>query len=125
MPLFDLFWTILWIFLFVAWIWTVISVLSDVFRADTSGWAKAGWSLFIVLIPWLGVLAYLVVHGRDMQRRTVATAAAYQQAQQDYIRSVAATPVSTSDELAKLANLRDSGVISDAEYRAQKDNLLG
>lgn len=124
MPLFDLFWTMLMIFLFVAWIWLVISVLADIFRADMSGFAKALWTLFIVLVPWLGVLTYLIVHGGDMQRRSYAAAAATDQAQRDYIRSVAGAPPSTADELSKLANLHDAGVITDTEYRRQKEPLM-
>lgn len=124
MPLLDLFWTILYVFLLFAWIWLLISVLTDVFRSDMSGWGKAGWTLFIIVLPWLGALIYLIVHGGDMQRRSYAQAAAAQQAQHDYIRSVAGDGQSTADELAKLANLRDAGVITDGEYQSQKAKLL-
>lgn len=124
MPLLDLFWTILMVFLFVAWIWVLVAVITDLFRSDSSGWAKAGWALFMVLIPWLGVLAYLIAHGDDMQRRSAAVAAAADQAQRDYIRNVAGAPVSTGDELAKLSNLRDAGVITDAEFQIEKDKVL-
>lgn len=124
MPLLDLFWTILMIFLFAAWIWVLISVVADVFRSDISGVSKALWILFMIAIPWLGVLVYLIVHGGDMQRRSTAAAAAVDQAQRDYIRSAAGASVSTADELSKLADLRDAGVITDNEYRAQKDKLL-
>ncbi len=89
MPLLDLFWTILIIFLFVAWIWVLISVLIDVFRNDISGWAKAVWVLFIVFLPILGVLAYLIVHGSDMSQRQMDRATEAQEAQDEYIRNVA------------------------------------
>jgi hypothetical protein len=124
MPLLDLFWTILLIFLFVAWIWVLVAVLADVFRSDISGWSKALWILFMIIIPWLGVLVYLIVHGGDMQRRSAATAVAVDEAQRDYIRSVAGTQQSVADELSKLAELREAGVITDREYENQKAKLL-
>ena len=89
MPLLDLFWTILIIFLFVAWIWVLISVVIDVFRNDISGWAKAVWVVLIVFLPILGVLAYLVVHGSDMSQRQMDRATKAQEAQDEYIRNVA------------------------------------
>ena len=89
MPLLDLFWTILIIFLFVAWIWVLISVVIDVFRNDISGWAKALWVVLIVFLPILGVLAYLVVHGSDMSQREMDRATKAQEAQDEYIRDVA------------------------------------
>ena len=122
MPLLDLFWTILIIFLFVAWIWVLISVVIDVFRNDISGWAKALWVLFIVFLPILGVLAYLVVHGSDMSQRQMDRATEAQEAQDEYIRDVAGS--TQADELAKLASLRDQGVLSADEYQAQKAKLL-
>ena len=122
MPLLDLFWTILIIFVFVAWIWVLISVVIDVFRNDISGWAKALWVLFIVFLPILGVLAYLVVHGSDMSQRQMDRATEAQEAQDEYIRDVAGS--TQADELAKLASLRDQGVLSADEYQAQKAKLL-
>ena len=89
MPLLDLFWTILIIFLFVAWIWVLFSVLIDVFRNDISGWAKAVWVVSIVFLPILGVLAYLIVHGSDMSQRSMDRATKAQEAQDEYIRNVA------------------------------------
>ncbi len=122
MPLLDLFWTILIIFVFVAWIWVLISVLIDVFRNDMSGWAKALWVLFIVFLPILGVLAYLIVHGSDMSQRQMDRATEAQEAQDEYIRDIAAS--TQADELAKLGALRDQGVLSEDEYQAQKAKLL-
>ncbi len=124
MPLLDLFWTMLWFFLFVAWIWLLISVFGDIFRTDMSGGAKAAWTVFVVLVPLIGVLTYLIAHGGDMQQRSVRHAARVQQAQDDYIRGVAGTSASTADELAKLAQLRDTGVLSSDEFRSQKARLL-
>ncbi len=122
MPLLDLFWTILIIFLFVAWIWVLISVLIDVFRNDISGWAKALWVLFIVFLPILGVLAYLVVHGSDMSQRQMDRATEAQRAQDEYIRDVAGS--TQADELAKLGALRDQGVLSEDEFQSKKAKLL-
>ncbi len=123
MPLLDLFWTMLWLFLFIMWIWLLISIFSDIFRRDMSGWAKAGWVLFLIVLPLLGALIYLIANGGDMQARTVSDYQAAEAAQKEYIRSVASTG-STADELEKLARLRDSGVVSDEEFAAQKAKLL-
>ena len=124
MPLLDLFWTILYIFLLFAWIWLLISVFGDIFRSDLSGWGKAGWTIFVVLVPFLGVLIYLIVHGGDMQERNARDAIAADAAQREYIRSVAGGSASTADELGKLAALRDQGVISEQDFEAQKAKLL-
>jgi hypothetical protein len=124
MPLLDIFWSILMFFLFFAWAWLLVSVFIDIFASDLSGWAKAGWTIFVLALPLLGVLIYLIVHGDDMQRRSMRGAALADQAQQDYIRSVAGAP-STADELSKLANLRNQGVITDQEFATQKAALLG
>lgn len=124
MPILDIFWTMLWFFLFFIWIWMLISIFGDIFRSDMSGWGKAGWSIFIIILPFLGVLIYLIVHGGDMQERSVRAANKQAQAQRDYIQSVAGSG-STADELAKLADLKNQGVISDQEFEAQKAKLLG
>ena len=124
MPLLDLFLTMLWFFLFVAWIWLLISVYSDVFRSeDLSGFAKAIWVLFVLLLPYLGVLVYLIARGGKMQERHVAQLQRAQLANESYIREVAG-PSSTADELLKLGQLRDQGVLSSEEFEAQKAKLL-
>jgi hypothetical protein len=124
MPLLDLFWTILYIFVLFAWIWLLIAVFGDIFRSDMGGWGKAGWTIFVIVLPLLGVLIYLIVHGGDMQDRSARDAIVADQAQRDYIRSVAGTSTSTADELTKLSALRDSGVISQSEFDTQKAKLL-
>jgi hypothetical protein len=123
MPLLDLFWTMLWFFLFIMWIWLLISIFSDIFRREMSGWAKAGWVFFLIVLPLLGALIYLIANGGDMQARTVRDYQAMESAQKDYIRQVAGTG-SAADELEKLAGLRDSGVISAEEFAAQKAKIL-
>ena len=122
-PLLSVFWTILEIFLWVIWIWILIWILIDIFRShDLSGWAKALWFLFVLFIPLVGVLVYLIVRGGKMQERAV------QQAQQDdkqfrsYVQDAAGT--STADQLSKLADLRDRGVITAEEFDREKAKIL-
>ena len=110
-------------FLMVAWIWTIIAVIGDVFRSnDMSGAAKALWVLSIIVIPWLGVLGYILVRGGGMEKRRLQALADAQEAQRTYIQNVAG--VSTADELSKLAELKEKGVITDTEFEAQKAKLL-
>jgi hypothetical protein len=126
-PLLNLFWTMIEIFFFVIWIWILITVLIDVFRShDLSGWAKALWLVFIVFLPLLGVLIYLIARGGSMHERAVQAAQAQDAALKQYVQSVAATSggTSTADELAKLADLRDKGVITADQFEAQKAKLL-
>lgn len=125
MPLMDLFWSMLWFFMFFLWIWLLISLFADIFRSDDlSGWGKAGWVIFMVVLPWLGALIYLIARGKGMQERAVADMAAREQATRQYIQEVA-TPTSTADELSKLAALRDQGVLTSSEFESQKAALLG
>jgi hypothetical protein len=124
MPLLDLFWAMLWFFLFIIWIWLLITVFVDIFRSDVSGWGKAGWTLFVIILPFLGVLVYLIANGGKMQERSAAKAAEAQAAQDNYVRSVADTGTSTADQLATLSNLHDSGALTDEEFAAQKAKLL-
>jgi predicted membrane channel-forming protein YqfA (hemolysin III family) len=119
MPLLDLFWSILRIFLFFALIWVVISIVTDVFRShDLSGFAKALWTLGLIVVPWLGVLVYLIARGDSMAQRSAASAEAADRATRRYIQDAAS--VSPANELEKLAGLKESGVISQAEFNAQK-----
>jgi hypothetical protein len=123
MPILDLFWTMLWFFLFFIWIWLLISIFSDIFRREMSGWAKAGWIFFLIVLPLLGALIYLIANGGDMQVRQAKDYAAMEAAQQDYIRQVAGSG-GTADELEKLAKLRDSGALTEEEFAAQKAKIL-
>ncbi len=124
MPLLDLFFTMLWFFLFVAWIWLLISVYADVFRSDDlGGLGKAVWVLFVLLLPYLGVLIYLIARGGKMQERSRVQLQQAQLATESYIREVAAA-TSPADELRKLGALRDEGVLSEEEFAAQKAKLL-
>jgi len=123
-PLLSVFWTILEIFLWVIWIWILIWIFIDIFRShDLSGWAKALWFLFVLFIPLIGVLVYLIVRGGKMQERAVQQA----QRQDDQFRAYvqdAAGPQSSADQLTKLADLRDRGVITAEEFDREKAKIL-
>jgi hypothetical protein len=126
-PLLGLFWTMLVFFLWIAWIVLLIRVFADIFRShDLGGWAKAFWSIFVLIVPFLGVLVYLIARGDSMVRRDVASAQAQEAAFQSYVRDVAGSGgPSAANELAKLAELNASGVITDEEFAQQKAKLLG
>ena len=124
MPLLDLFWSMLWFFMFFVWIWLLITIFADIFRSEISGFGKAGWILFVIVLPFLGVLIYLIANGDKMQERPMKQASNMANAQREYIQSVAGDSSSAADEIAKLASLKDSAVITDAEFQAQKAKLL-
>ena len=124
-PLLGLFWTFLWFFLWIAWIVVLFRVLADVFRSkDMGGFAKALWVIFVIILPFLGVLVYLIARGHAMSERDYQDAQAQEQAFQAYVRSAASSGGGSADELTKLADLRDKGVINDAEFQQQKAKLL-
>ena len=123
-PLLNAFWTILYVFVFILWLFILFHVIWDIFRShDLGGWGKAGWLLFIIVLPLLGVLVYLIARGGSMHERDVRVAQAQDQELRSYIRGVAGH-TSTADELAKLADLKQKGVISDAEFDQAKAKLL-
>jgi membrane protein implicated in regulation of membrane protease activity len=124
-PLLGAFWTILEIFLWVIWIWILIWIFIDIFRSrDLSGWAKALWFLFVLFIPLVGVLVYLIVRGGKMHERAVQDAQQQDQQFRAYVQDVAGSQDSTADQLAKLADLRDRGVITADEFNQQKAKIL-
>jgi hypothetical protein len=126
-PLLNLFWTMLYFFIWVLWIFLLIRILTDVFRSpDLNGFAKAGWTLLLIVLPFLGALAYIFIRGSDMHLRESHQAAANQDVLRQYLQHTAggsATP-SPADELTKLATLREQGVLSEAEFSAQKAKIL-
>ena len=123
-PLLDFLWTLVEIFLFVIWIWLAIMVFVDIFRShDMGGLAKAVWVLFIIILPFIGILVYLIARGGGMHERAANQAAREQKAFDSYIRQTAGSS-GNADELAKLADLREKGVITDAEFDTQKAKLL-
>ena len=125
-PLLNLFWTMFIFFLWVIWIWILIWVFIDIFRSrDLSGWAKALWFLFVLLIPLIGVLVYLIARGGSMHERAVQDAQQQDAEFRSYAQETAASaPASTADQLAKLAGLRDRGVISAGEFEREKARVL-
>ena len=123
-PLLGVFWTIFEIFLWVIWFWILIWVFIDIFRShDLSGWAKALWFLFVLFIPLIGVLVYLIARGGKMQEHAAQQAQRDDQQLRAYVKD-AAGPQSTADQLTKLADLRDRGVISAEEFEREKAKIL-
>jgi hypothetical protein len=124
-PILGLFWTMLIIFLWIAWLMLLFKVIFDIFRShDMGGVAKAFWAIFVIIIPWLGVLVYLIARGRSMQERDISAMKAEQEAMNTYIRQTAGSSTSAADELAKLSELKAQGVLTDAEFAQQKAKLL-
>ena len=123
-PLLGAFWTILEIFLFVLWIWILIYVFIDIFRShDLSGWAKALWFIFVLFIPLIGVLVYLIARGGSMQERAQQQARQQDKEFRAYVQDAAGSG-NTADQLSKLAELRDRGVITADEFERQKAKVL-
>jgi len=123
-PLLGAFWTIFEIFLWVIWIWILIYVFIDIFRSrDLSGWAKALWFIFVLFIPLIGVLVYLIARGGSMHDRAVQDAQQQDQEVRRYIQQAAGEP-NSADQLAKLADLRDRGVITADEFEREKAKVL-
>jgi Short C-terminal domain/Phospholipase_D-nuclease N-terminal len=123
-PVLGVFWSILVFFLWIMWFFLLFRVIADIFRSDDlGGWAKAAWLILVLLVPFLGVFVYVIARGDDMGRRDVAQAQAQDQAFQSYVRETAGSGGSV-DQLAKLADLRDRGVINDAEFEQQKAKIL-
>jgi hypothetical protein len=120
----QVFWSILWFFLFFVWIMLIFSIFGDIIRSDDMGGAaKAIWSIFIIFVPFLGIFLYLIIRGGSMGERQVKAAKAQDAAMQDYIRSAAGTE-SAADQLAKLADLHSAGKLDDAEYAAAKAKVV-
>jgi hypothetical protein len=112
----QLFWSMLWFAVFFMWIWVLIVVFGDIFRShDLGGWAKALWTVFVIFLPVLGVLAYLIARGNKIGQHEVDDAQRADQAMRAYIRDTVATP---ADDQTTLADLRARGIIDDAEYQA-------
>ena len=125
-PLLNLFWTMMWVFLWTLWLFLVIRVALDIFRSsDMNGWAKAGWLAVVLFLPYIGVLIYLIARGDKMQAREIMDL----DATDDFVRnapkpSAAAPTTSKADELSKLAKLHDLGVLTDEEFASQKATVL-
>ncbi|HSZ37030.1 MAG TPA: SHOCT domain-containing protein [Acidimicrobiales bacterium] len=125
-PVLDAFLTMLYFFLFIIWIWLLITVFIDIFRSrDMGGGAKALWCIFVIILPFLGVFVYLLARGGKMHERAAAEAAQQQKAFDSYVRQAAGTDgADTASQLSKLADLKAQGVLSEAEFEAQKAKVL-
>ena len=125
-PLLGAFWTIFLVFLWVIWFWILITIFIDLFRShDLSGWAKALWFIFILFLPLIGVLVYLIARGSKMHEHAQRDAQVQEQQFRQYVQEAAASsPANTADQLSKLADLRDRGVITAAEFESQKAKIL-
>jgi putative oligomerization/nucleic acid binding protein/phospholipase D-like protein len=114
-------WSMIWFTMFFIWIWLLITVFGDIFRShDMGGVAKFLWVLFVIVLPYLGVFVYLIARGHKMQEHALEA----QAAQREYIRQVAGGPSSSTDELARLAQLKDQGTITDAEFQQMKAKVI-
>ena len=126
-PFLDILWSMLIFFAFVAWIWMMIAILSDVFRRhDIGGWAKAGWCIFLIVLPFLGALVYLISNHEGMVQRNVNEAQAYRAQVDEHIRSVAGSGGAdgAAAEIARAKGLLDSGAINEAEFQSLKAKAL-
>lgn len=126
-PLLDVFWSMLIFFLFFMWIWLLITIFIDIFRSpELSGWGKALWFLFVLVIPLVGVLVYLIARGKTMHEHQAADMRKQDTEFRQYVQEAAASNGngSVTDQLAKLADLRDRGVITEEEFTQQKVKVL-
>jgi putative oligomerization/nucleic acid binding protein/phospholipase D-like protein len=122
-PFLDVVWTMLIFFAWVIWFWLLITVFADVFRRDDlSGWGKAGWTVFVIVLPFLGVLIYMISQSKGMTERNLAQQQQAKSEADSYIRSVAQSD--PADQIAKAKDLLDSGAISQSEYESIKQKAL-
>jgi hypothetical protein len=121
-PAGSVFLSMLWFFMFVIWIWILFTVIADLFRRhDTSGWAKAAWLIFLIILPYLGVLIYIIVEHKGMAERNVKAVESQQQQFDSYVQSVAGGPAT---EIANAQGLLDKGTITQAEFDSIKAKAL-
>lgn len=127
-PFLDILWTMILFFFWIAWIWMLVVILSDVFRRDMSGWGKAAWCIFLIFLPFLGALVYVIANGKGMSERRVRDMQASQQQFDSYVRSVASDGGSggggAAAEIAKAKELLDNGTITEAEFASLKAKAL-
>jgi hypothetical protein len=124
--LWDVFLSMLWFTLFFIWVWLLIAVFTDLFRSDDlSGWGKAGWAIFMILLPYLGVFVYLIARGKKMGEHAMQEAERQEAATRQYIQTVSAQSASSpADELQKLDALRKGGTLTEEEFAAAKAKVL-
>jgi hypothetical protein len=122
-PFLDVFWTMILFFFWIAWIWMLVMIFSDIFRRDISGWSKAAWCLFVLVLPFLGVFIYLITNGGGLTERRVHDAHVSQAHFDDYVRTVA-TEGGSAGEIDRAKRLLDSGTINQAEFDQLKAKAL-
>jgi type VI protein secretion system component VasK len=123
-PAMGIFWSMLWFFLWIIWIMLLFRVIGDVFRShDMGGFAKAMWLLLVIVVPFFGVFVYLIVRGHAMAQHDMDAAQARDEQMRAYVQQVA-SPNGSADELAKLAELNRTGVLTDAEFAQEKAKIL-
>jgi Short C-terminal domain/Phospholipase_D-nuclease N-terminal len=121
----EVFLEMLYFFFFIIWIWLLIIVFADIFRShDLSGWGKALWTIFVIILPYLGVFVYLIARGHKMSEHAAQAAQAQDAATRAYIQSAAGSGTSTADELSRLADLKAQGVIDENEFQQLKAKAL-
>jgi hypothetical protein len=117
----QVFLSMLWFFLFVTWFWLLITVCSDLFRSgDLSGWAKAGWAIFVVFLPYIGVFSYLALRGHKIGEHALEDSARQDEAFRAAVRSAGGGAPTEVDQLTQLASLKAQGVIDDDEFERMK-----
>ena len=123
-PFLNIFWSMIIFFVWVAWIWTVIAVLSDLYRRhDVGGWGKALWTLFVIVVPFLGVLIYLISNGHEMAQRNVKQVQAAQSQYEERVREIAGS-ADPASQIETAKKLHDAGTITDAEFEKLKAKAL-
>jgi hypothetical protein len=121
----QVFWSLLWFFLWMIWLWMLIVVFTDVFRSpDLSGWEKALWTVFVVILPYVGVLVYLIARGHKMGEHAAQQARTQEAQMRQYVQSVAGSSSSTAEEISRLHDLQTKGALTPEEYEQAKAKLL-
>jgi flagellar biosynthesis/type III secretory pathway M-ring protein FliF/YscJ len=124
-PLLDAFLTMMWIFIWVLWFFLLFKVILDIFRShDMGGWGKAGWLIFVIILPYLGVFVYLIARGRKMAEHDARAVQDRQDMFNEQVRAAAGSGSTPADQLSKLADLHAKGLLSDEEFAAQKAKIL-
>lgn len=123
-PLLDVIWTTFVIFLWILWFFLLFKIITDIFRSDDNGWVKAAWIVFVIILPFLGVLVYVIARGKSMTMRDMERAQQNEAAFRAYVRTAAQEEKGPAEQLAALASLHDKGVLNDEEFQRAKEKLL-
>ncbi|MFI9111051.1 SHOCT domain-containing protein [Streptomyces venezuelae] len=124
-PLLNMFWTMLMLFLWILWFMLLFRIIGDIFRDDDlNGWGKAGWSAFVILLPFLGMFVYLIARGRSMGERELKRIRQNEEQFRSYVRETTGSGGGQAEELSRLAELKNSGAITEAEFTQAKAKVL-